>query len=162
MDKTYRHGAAGALLDEYERALSDFKNIVNDISNEQLVTIVDPDTEDTRCRSVQTILSHVVSAGYKYAVYIRRSMGIDIDFPEAVTHINIKAYLHHLDDMFAFTLDTFKEINDSQLEQPDNSKKMMTSWRQCYDIEQLVEHAIVHILRHRRQIEKFKIILSKE
>ena len=28
---------------------------------------------------------------------------------------------------------------------------------QSYDAEQLLEHAIVHILRHRRQIEKFKI-----
>ena len=30
MEKVYRHGAAGALLDEYESALSDLKNIVND------------------------------------------------------------------------------------------------------------------------------------
>lgn len=162
MYKTYRQGATGALLDEYERALSDFKNIVNDISDEELAAIVDPDTQDNRCISVQTILSHVVVAGYNYAVYIRRLMGNDIDFPEAVTHINVKAYLHQIDAMFAFTVQTFGEINDSQLEQPDNSKKMMTSWRQSYDIEQLVEHAIVHILRHRRQIEKFKIILRKK
>lgn len=38
-------------------------------------------------------------------------------------------------------------------------KKIFTSWNQVYDIEQVTEHAIVHILRHRRQIEKFKIIL---
>ena len=28
-------------------------------------------------------------------------------------------------------------------------------WSVIYDVEQLMEHAIVHILRHRRQIEKF-------
>jgi hypothetical protein len=33
---------------------------------------------------------------------------------------------------------------------------MMTSWGQLYDIEQLMEHAIVHVLRHRRQIEQYK------
>ena len=93
----------------------------------------------------QTILSHVVIAGYDYAVYIRRSIGNNIGFPGEIMHTNIDAYLRHLDDMFAFTTDTFKNIEDSQLEQPDNGKKMMTSWQQSYDIEQLVEHAIVHI-----------------
>jgi hypothetical protein len=30
-----------------------------------------------------------------------------------------------------------------------------SSWGVVYDLEQLLEHAIVHVLRHRRQIEKF-------
>ena len=42
--------------------------------------------------------------------------------------------------------------------------KMIVRWGPQYDLEQLLEHAVVHILRHRRQIEKFaangKIILS--
>jgi hypothetical protein len=28
-------------------------------------------------------------------------------------------------------------------------------WGPRYDLEQLLEHAIVHVLRHRRQIDKF-------
>jgi chromosomal replication initiation ATPase DnaA len=43
-------------------------------------------------------------------------------------------------------------ITDSELEQSDNSLKMKTRWGQVYDIEQLTEHAVVHILRHKRQI----------
>ncbi|HUQ34137.1 MAG TPA: hypothetical protein VM095_18595, partial [Pyrinomonadaceae bacterium] len=30
-----------------------------------------------------------------------------------------------------------------------------TRWGAVYDAEGLLEHAIVHLLRHRRQIEKF-------
>jgi hypothetical protein len=30
-----------------------------------------------------------------------------------------------------------------------------SGWGVTYDAEQLLEHAIVHVLRHRRQIEKF-------
>jgi len=30
-------------------------------------------------------------------------------------------------------------------------------WGVTYNLEQLLEHAIVHILRHRRQIEKFML-----
>ena len=47
-----------------------------------------------------------------------------------------------------------------ELEQPDNSLKIKSGWGQSYDIEQMTEHAIVHVLRHRRQIEKFKQLLS--
>jgi len=42
-----------------------------------------------------------------------------------------------------------------ELEQNDNAHKMKVVWRQLYDVEQLMEHAIVHVLRHRRQIERF-------
>lgn len=33
--------------------------------------VSDPQTEDEACRSVQTIMSHVVHAGYGYADYLR-------------------------------------------------------------------------------------------
>ena len=38
-------------------------------------------------------------------------------------------------------------------------KKIVVKWGQTYDPEQLFEHAIVHILRHRRQIERFLLQL---
>jgi hypothetical protein len=34
---------------------------------------------------------------------------------------------------------------------------MQTGWGVTYNLEQLLEHAIVHLLRHRRQIEKFML-----
>ena len=83
-----------------------------------------------------------------------------IDYPESLFHLTIKDYQKDLNDVFIFTIDTFKNIQDNQLEQFANSKKIITSWGQVYDIEQIIEHAIVHILRHRRQIEKFKLSLS--
>jgi hypothetical protein len=59
-----------------------------------------------------------------------------------------------------FTDETFDAIYDDDLERYNESEKMKTSWGQVYDIEQLFEHAIVHILRHRRQIENFKTRLE--
>ncbi len=126
-----------------------------------LIAIADNETTDPACKSVQTVLSHVVKSGYGYAIYIRRLLGNQTDFRDFVFHSSIIDYQKDLDDVFLFTTETFKNINDNQLEEPDNSKKMITSWEQIYDIEQLTEHAIVHILRHRRQIEKFKILLRK-
>ena len=53
-----------------------------------------------------------------------------------------------------FTEAVFKTLSDTELEQQNNLLKITTGWGQQYDIEQLMEHAIVHILRHKRQIEK--------
>ncbi len=38
-------------------------------------------------------------------------------------------------------------------EKQQASFKVTTRWQTEYDIEQMLEHAIVHILRHRRQVE---------
>ncbi len=158
----YREGAGGALLDEYERAIADLQDVIENITDEELLKVVDAKTVDINCRSVQTILSHVVSCGYAYAVDIRKLTEGEIDYPEKVFHSAVKNYQKDLDSFFVFMVNTFKNIHDNQLEQPDNSKKIMTSWGQIYDIEQITEHAIVHILRHRRQIEKFKMLLRGE
>lgn len=159
--KMYRQGAVGALLDEYERAVMDLEKTINDISDEELIKVIDNNTSDPNCKSIQTILSHVVRAGYAYAIDIRKLAGEKIDKPEKLFHMYVSDYQKDLNSFFLFTIETFKNVNDNQLEQFENSKKIKSAWGQFYDIEQLAEHAIVHILRHRRQIEKFKIVLRE-
>lgn len=154
MTTSFRKGATGALLDEYERAIGELKGVIENIPDEIMVVITDPHTTDENCRSVQTILSHVVYAGYGYAVSIYNIQGDVAARPEKILHSTIKEYIDDLANMFLFTENVFSNIADSDLEQFDNTLKIKTGWGQLYDIEQLTEHAIVHILRHRRQIEK--------
>ena len=160
MAKTYRKGAAGALLDEYEKVILELQQVINDIPGETLIKIVDGSTGDANCKSIQTILSHVVRSGYAYAIYIRNLRGPKNDIPEKSDHSSVKDYQKDLNDVFNFTLKTFDDLEENQLEETDNSKKIISSWGQSYDIEQITEHAIVHVMRHRRQIEKFKLALG--
>ncbi len=162
MTKIYRQGAVGALLDEYERAILDLQKIIEDISDQELTTVIDTKTTDLNCKSIQTILSHVVNSAYGYATYILKLKGYNINRPGKSFHSTIKEYTQDLLDAWVFTTTVFKNIKDTELEQFDNSKKLITAWGQVYDIEQMTEHAIVHILRHRRQIEKFKIALHEQ
>ena len=154
--KIYRQGAVGALLDEYERTILELQKVIADVSDHDLTKIVDAQTKDANCKSIQTILSHVVSSGYGYATDIHKCKGHIIKRPDKTFHLTVKEYIKDLTKVFEFTSTIFKDIKDSELEIFDNSQKIKTSWGQLYDIEQLTEHAIVHILRHRRQIEKFK------
>jgi uncharacterized damage-inducible protein DinB len=160
MTKIYRQGAIGALLDEYERAITDLKKVIETISDNALTIIADQQTADENCRSVQTVLSHVVSSGYGYAISIHNLKGHNMARPVKTFHLTIKEYADDLTNVFSFTENVFNEFKDNELEQFDDLLKIKAGWGQVYDIEQMTEHAIVHILRHRRQIERFKILID--
>ena len=152
--KTYRKGPLGALMDEYERASSDLKVVLRGISEDDFTTILDTQTEDESCRSVQTIMTHVVRAGYGYADYIRDQFGIPKSSPSSthVPHRDVEAQVDAMLDYSAKTLDGRWEMAEDEWV----GIGIDTHWGVRYDLEQLLEHAIVHILRHRRQIERLR------
>ncbi len=158
--KNKSQNAVHSLLAEYRKIIMELQSAIEDVSDNDLMTIVDNKTQNPDCKSIQTVLAHIVNSGYSYCVYIRNFRGIESKRPEKVNRFSILEYQNDLNQVLSFTEETFFLIEDDELEEYDNSKKMMTSWGQLYDIEQLIEHAMVHVLRHRRQIEKFKNLLQ--
>jgi hypothetical protein len=150
-----RTGAKGALLDEYEKALLELKQVISDVSPKELTLPVDKTTTDQNCVSIQSILTHVVYAGYTYANYIRKLKKAPFKLWEKAARPVIVEYNNDLNQMFLYTIETFGFFTEEETMQPTNDK-ILSHWGQAYDIEQMWEHAIVHVLRHRRQIEKFK------
>ena len=153
MKKHFRKGAIGAVVDEYERASLELKNLIRQISITDFEKIVDPVTKDEDCRSVQTIVSHITNSGYGYANYIRDWFSIPKSSPERRL-ISQKEFIEEFDKMLAYTVETLQdkwELTDEEI----IKVKIIVRWGPQYDLEQLLEHAVVHILRHRRQIEKF-------
>lgn len=153
MRKTYRSGAVGALMDEYERAAGELGRLVERIPEEDFVRVVDSLTEDEACRSVQTIMSHVVRAAYGYADYIRAQISIASTRPQNKL-LSRQESLQQLEAALRYTVETL----DGRWEMSDEEMAgivINSPWGVVYDLEQMLEHAIVHILRHRRQIEKF-------
>lgn len=156
MNRKYRNnGAIGALLDEYEKSINELKAVIADVTFDELIEVVDHETKDPDCRSIQSILTHVIESGYTYVVEIRKWMGEDLDYVEKQRLSSIKHYNVALDEMFIFNEKLFEDHPRIRLEEYDASKKFKVRWGQRYDVEQMIEHAIVHILRHRRQIERF-------
>ena len=153
MKKTYRSGAIGALMDEYERAASELGRLIERIPEDDFVRVVDSQTKDEDCRSVQTIMSHVVRSGYGYADYVREQFSIVSTRPQPKL-LSRQESLEQLDAALRYTAQTLEgrwEMSDEEiLDTVINSR-----WGATYNVESLLEHAIVHILRHRRQIEKF-------
>jgi RimJ/RimL family protein N-acetyltransferase len=154
--KKLKNPAVRALLEEYNRALIDLKNSIQVLDNEQLTRIIDAVTKDNDCRSVQTILKHVIRAGYGYAAYIERYHGETVALPTLKVVETATLYTAELDKMLSYNVAVFERYPNIIMEEHNISKKITTRWGQTCDVEQLMEHAICHILRHRRQIENWE------
>ena len=156
MTDTDKRRAVEALLSEYRNVVVALQQEVANVSCANLTKAVDSTATDVNGQSIQSILTHVVSSGYSYAGYIRKLKKIADNRPGKVSKMSAADYLTDLEDLIAYTIATFETISDHELEEFDEEKKIKTSWGQVYDIEQMMEHAIVHVLRHRRQVEKLK------
>jgi uncharacterized damage-inducible protein DinB len=153
MSRIFRRGAVGALMDEYERAASELTLVVDRTSETEFLLVRDKHTRDEQCRSIQTVVSHVVQSGYSYANYLREAFSLPFE-KSVYTLLSRTECLDRLKHMIAYTAGTLDNRWD------DTDDQMMavnirSRWGQQYDMEQMLEHAIVHILRHRRQIERF-------
>jgi uncharacterized damage-inducible protein DinB len=155
----YRKGAIGSLLDEYEKALHELKSVLRNVDESFYARVVEG--EAAHCCSIQIIMNHVVRAGYGYSKYIRDALSI-ASLPIEDKQIPQAAIEAEIDRMFAYTAAIFersdRQITDDEMEEIF----FKTRWGVDYNIDQLFEHAIVHILRHRRQIEKFLLIMRSE
>ena len=151
MQKAFRKGPMGSLVDEYEKALLELKGVLGNIEDKDFLKTCNPD-KTTKLHTIKDICNHVIAAGYIYSNNIRRTFQ-EIEMKPEFAFQSASDTVHHLDLMFAHTLVTVKDkyiLTDDQL----NQIRVKTSWED-YSLEGILEHAITHILRHRRQVEIF-------
>ncbi len=150
MNNNYRPGAIGAMTDIYERAINNLKEFLNRLSDSDFIEIKNSNVEED-FQSARNIILHVVNSGYAYANYIRRKFERNV--VQSEVNINNKEQaITELDKMFGYTVETFEDkwlMTDEEILRT----VIKTSWS-TFDLEALIEHAIVHIFRHKLQIEK--------
>ena len=152
--RKYRPGAVGALLDLYERAIGELIELAEQIPAGEYTEVLDADTKDEECRSVQTILTHVMQSGYAYADYIKEAFTLSGRRPKTDPVTRHSAAVE-LGGMMTYTLVAIEPMCAYAYDRFDGVS-IKTRWGQTYDFEQLMEHAIVHALRHHRQIQRLR------
>ena len=138
-------------MDEYEKAAFELKAVLENVGEAEYSRIVEGESE--HCHSIEVIMNHVVRAGYGYSKYIRDALSMNA-LPVEDRQIPQTEVGGEIDKMLAYTAAIFegeRQITDEEIE----NIYFKTRWGVTYNIDQLFEHAIVHILRHRRQIQKF-------
>jgi uncharacterized damage-inducible protein DinB len=146
-----RTGGLGAMMDEYERAAAELTRLIQTLDDSSF--LMEHPQEAQKCRSVQKIMSHVARAAYGYANDIRLVFNLPIIVEE---HTNLENQtesnysLQKAPEYTAATLEGKWAMSEAEIEKVS----IFTPWGTTYTLEQMLEHAIVHILRHRRQIER--------
>lgn len=153
MMRRFRPGAIGALMDELERATRDLSTVVSGLEEEAFSKVRDAVTPDPDCRSIQTVTRHVVRSGFAYANYIRKEFSIQsqVEEPPLSSVAHADGELRRMLQYMNATLEERWQMSEPEI----FATRIESRWGQTYDLEQLLEHAIVHVLRHRRQIERF-------
>jgi hypothetical protein len=147
-------GPFGALMDEYARAAEDFCRVIETVPGESFLREVPSEDPDTA--SLRAVCRHAVAAAHRYADYIRQARGVPfidrfelpperIESPAAVRP-GLVEMLHYTETSLA-----------GWYEDPAPAEKVTFTvrWGPVYDPEMILEHAIVHLLRHRRQVERW-------
>jgi uncharacterized damage-inducible protein DinB len=140
-------------MDEYERALGDLVRLLRMLSQDQFEALRDRETPDEDCHSIRTVVTHVVRSGYGYVGYLRLALALTLQRPDFQVETPADG-IRHLIAMATCTAQTFEGkwlLSDAVIK----SAVIQSRWGPVFNLEQMFEHAIVHVLRHRRQIERF-------
>ena len=152
-----RPGAMGALMDEYAYVAGELCYVVEQLAPERFGREVESEDED--CRSLLALCRHVIVAALSYANYIREARGLEcsVDRDAEVEGVNGPADLRpRLMIALRYTEGALEGLYDADYETVA-AISFTTRWRATYDPDSLLEHAIVHLLRHRRQILRWPV-----
>jgi hypothetical protein len=148
-------GPFGALMDEYARAAEDFCRVVEDFELSRFDAVRPSNNPNTV--SARMICLHVIGAAHRYAHYIRKARGIDFveryDADPARLHSprDVRALLA---EGIVLTEETVEPLLNAT-EQDIQDLSFTVRWGPRHDPEMMLEHAVCHLLRHRRQLERW-------
>ena len=157
LDRPGENGAMGALMDEYARAAEDFCRVVESFEPERFARPMPGYAAHTV--SPQMICRHVLTAAHRYSDAIRRAR--ELPFVEAYrADPGVPSQPADLRPRLAELLRYTEAGLDGLYGQTDEQVgviKFKVSWGVEYDPDMLLEHAVCHLLRHRRQLERWPV-----
>ena len=148
-------GPFGALMDEYARAAEDFCRVVESFDVARFMAQRPSDNPNTV--SPHAICVHACGAAHRYAHYIRKVRGVDFierydTHPSRITSPqDVRPLLAEALVFTEMTVEPLRQATDKELQ----ALTFTVRWGSLYDPEMMVEHAVCHLLRHRRQLERW-------
>ncbi len=150
-----RSGPFGALMDEYARAAEDFCRVVETFDPPRFMT--ERASNNPNTVSPKSICVHACGAAHRYAHYIRKARGQDFVEPYDLDPARIgspRDVRGALAEGITFTEATVEPLLNAPQEEIQGLT-FTVRWGPVYDPEMILEHAVCHLLRHRRQLERW-------
>jgi hypothetical protein len=148
-------GPFGALMDEYARAAQEFCLVAESLADKRFAE--ERASEDPDCVSARAICGHACGAAWGYANCLRHAQGIEMTSPPVAPADRIRIapdVRAPLVDALRYTEESIaalRVLSDAAVE----ALEWRVSWGPLYNPESMLEHGIVHLLRHRRQLERW-------
>jgi uncharacterized damage-inducible protein DinB len=139
-------------MDEYARAAEDLCATVEALPQDLFLRQVP--SPDPELGSIQAISVHVIRCAHGYAYAIRKARDLPWISARAVEVPAPAALRPLLAAELRYTEGALEGLYDAP-EEVFTRLTFQVSWGPTYDPEMMLEHAIVHLLRHRRQIERW-------
>jgi len=143
----YKYNGARALVILHEKNMKSFLTTWKKAKGAKIKL---PETDDLDYQSLETILFHVLRASRGYMVWICEKLYLpnpQIEIPPPIADVKNKAgeYLNHL----------FEKWRQPLVNVPENSFRgtsYKTNWGDDFCIESMLEHAVLHPIRHEFQL----------
>jgi uncharacterized damage-inducible protein DinB len=140
-----------AFIEEYKKAAKEYCTVLDKFSQANFEKKIGFHTKGPDCTSIKSITYHVLQAGYGYVGHVNSMSNVECyEYDRKIESPQVG--ITELNKMLRFTETSFSAIWDKTNTELE-TWRFKTRWKETYSFEQLMEHAIVHILRHRRQIE---------
>lgn len=114
-----------------------------------------PETRDPNYASVDHVVGHVLRAARNYLVWIGKCVGrpvSDVDQDEDVLGVAAKGR-RFMEDVLAAWRRHLAGLTDEEL----SPATYRSRWGEDFNIGQMLEHAVVHPMRHRIQLERLML-----
>lgn len=155
LDRPGLPGPFGALMDEYARAAADFCAFVETLDASRFAA--ERPSKDPNTASPRAICLHVYGAARRYSDYVRKARGLPHDekfLPAPGAVEGPGAVRGRLAEALRYTEGALEGLYDAD-EAVHTAIRFPVRWGPTYDPEMILEHAVVHLLRHRRQLERW-------
>ena len=146
-EASYVYGGARALVQLHARHLLSF---VDTWKRATAAGTELPPSEDPDCQSLDTLLRHVLGAARGYMVWICRSLELGdpaIDPVPDDLAADVDTYAAHVLDRWDGPLHGLDQKTVDRATFP-------SSWGVDYCIDAMLEHAVMHPIRHQLQLER--------
>ena len=116
------------------------------------VSVTLPETADPAYASLETLLRHVLGAARGYMTWMCEVLDLpdpEIRLPPEAAALSEQAdsYMEHVLERWRAPL---QDVGDERLESPEYPSR----WKTRYCIDAMLEHAVMHPIRHAFQLEE--------
>jgi uncharacterized damage-inducible protein DinB len=145
----YRYGGARALVLLHEQHMRRFLTIWK---RARAANLTFPETANEAYASLETLLAHVLWAAGYYLKWMCQQL--DLPAPEIAPVPDLKSLSRAAEEHLEELLEEWRRPLATVPEEAFEAPEYAVSWAGHYNLETMLEHAVMHPIRHGFQLEE--------